>query len=483
MDTSILIVEDEGLIALDLRKKLEQAGYSVPMIADNADEALQGVELHRPSLVLMDIRLHGPQDGIETADQIRRRFHVPVMFVTAHADRDTLERARITEPFGYIVKPFHGVDFRAQIEIALWKHKMEQKLRVSEAWLATTFRNVADALIATDSEGNVAVLNAPAAELTGWDLTEAKGKPLLEVFQVFDETTGLPVINPLEAIYDGRELGSDPCTFKLMKRGGSGFVIVEAELSANRDEGVLLGVITVFRDVTERRKADKRIRHLDKTNLMGLIATGLGKELAESQKRMRRSLKQLIALSQGNVLRLLGDVYQLSTFQQSVAEELITLGRTDAGQPVRVDLNQVLTQEEPKFRKALGAGQAVILNLEPGIPPIKADPQDLRDNLFRLVLGARDAMPEGGIVKISTTTNAQVVQVAVRDTGKGIRADAKEHVFDPYYRSRHGKANPGFSLALVHQFVALSDGSIEVESAPGDGLAYLLTFPAATIAD
>src|SRR5580698_5665748 len=167
MDTSILIVEDEGLIALDLRKKLEQAGYSVPMIADNADEALQGVELHRPSLVLMDIRLHGPQDGIETADQIRRRFRVPVMFVTAHADRDTLERARITEPFGYIVKPFHGVDFRPQIEMALWKHQMEQKLRVSEAWLATTFRNVADALIATDNEGNVVVLNAPAAELTG----------------------------------------------------------------------------------------------------------------------------------------------------------------------------------------------------------------------------------------------------------------------------------------------------------------------------
>src|SRR6202042_1280808 len=102
----------------------------------------------------------------------------PVMYVTAHADRETLDRAKITEPFGYIVKPFHSVDFRAQIEIALWKHHMEQRLRASEAWLSTTFRNVADALIATDSGGNITLMNAPAAELTGWDASEAKDQPL-----------------------------------------------------------------------------------------------------------------------------------------------------------------------------------------------------------------------------------------------------------------------------------------------------------------
>jgi CheY-like chemotaxis protein len=156
MNTSILIVEDEALIALDLKERLELVGYSVPLIADTVEDAILGVERHQPSLILMDIRLRGAKDGIEAADEIRRRFHLPVMFVTSHADRETLERAKIAEPFGYIVKPFHGVNFRAQIEIALWKHQMEQKLRISEAWLSTTFRNVADALIATDHEGNVA---------------------------------------------------------------------------------------------------------------------------------------------------------------------------------------------------------------------------------------------------------------------------------------------------------------------------------------
>jgi two-component system, cell cycle sensor histidine kinase and response regulator CckA len=488
MDTSILIVEDEGLIALDLKRKLEQVGYIVPMIADNANDALLGVESLRPDLVLMDIRLQGPQDGVEAADQIRRQFHVPVMFVTAHADKETLDRARITEPFGYIVKPFHGVDFRPQIEIALWKHKMEQKLRVSEAWLSTTFRNVADALIATDSEGNIAFMNTPAAQLTGWDCAESKGKPLLDVFQVFDEITNLPVVHPLDDIYDGRELATGPRTLKLTQRGGEEPILVEAELSANRDEGSLLGVIVVFRDVTLRRNAEKQHRQLQKMNSLALMAIGLGRELAESQRRMDNSLKQLIAQSAGSSLRLLGDVFYLSAYQQSVVQQLIALGKTDPGKVAVIDLNVVLREMEVKFRKALGTLRSLNMKLPPGIPPIKADLVDLRENLFRLVIDARDAMPDGGVVEISTTTNTSAdnknnVLVSIRDTGKGIRANAEDRVFDPYYQSRPGKGNPGFSLALVYQFVALSGGSIRVESAPGEGTAYLLSFPVAEVPD
>jgi PAS domain S-box-containing protein len=488
MNTSIVIVEDEGLIALDLKKKLEQVGYTIPLIADNAADALAGVETILPSLVLMDIRLRGAQDGIDTADQIRRQFHIPVMFVTAHADHDTLARAKITEPFGYIVKPFHSVDFRAQIEMALWRHQMEQKLRISEAWLSTTFRNVADALIATDSEGNIAFMNKPAAALTGWDEAESKGKPLLEVFQVFDHATSLPAVHPLNTIWDGMELDTGPRTFKLTKRGGSESLLVEAELSANRDEGSLLGVIVVFRDITARLKAEKQQHQLQKMNSLGLMAIGLGTELAESHRRMDNSLKQLIAQSQGSTLRLLGDVFQLSAYQQSVVEHLITLGNTRTGKPAMVDLNAIVTELERKLGKALGIGRSLQLKLQPGIPIIRADPRGLRESLFRLLAGARDAMPDGGEVEISTTSIESAdgrveAQIAIRDTGKSIRANAAERVFDPYYQSRPGKGNPGLSLALVYQFVALSGGVIEVESTPGRGMAYLLNFPAADLPD
>jgi CheY-like chemotaxis protein len=127
MNISILIVEDEGLIALDLKKKLEKLGCAVPAIVDNGADALGSVERLRPSLVMMDIGLNGPQDGIATADQIRRRFHIPIVFVTASADRQTLERAWITEPCDYIVKPFQDIDLRARIAMALRKHRQDPK--------------------------------------------------------------------------------------------------------------------------------------------------------------------------------------------------------------------------------------------------------------------------------------------------------------------------------------------------------------------
>jgi two-component system, cell cycle sensor histidine kinase and response regulator CckA len=483
LNTQILIVEDEGLIALALKKKLEQAGYLVPTIVANGADALLSNDRFQPSLVLMDIRLQGPQDGVETAEHIRRRFRIPVMFVTALGDRETLDRAKITQPFGYIVKPFHGVNFRAQIEMALWKHKMEQELRASEAWLSITIQNVADALIATDSEGNIAFMNESAAELTGWDCDESKGQPLLDVFQVFEEVTELPVVHPLYSFYDDPELGTKTSTFKLVKRGCSDWVVVEAEISANRDEHSLLGIIVVFRDVTERRKLEGQNRQLQKMNSLSLMACGVGRELTESLRRVDDLLKRLIAQSDSSSFRLLGEVYLVSAAQQSIVQQLMALGTMRAEEPARVDLHAVLTELEPEFRKTLGKCRSLSLTLQVGILPIEVDPIGLRENLLRLILDARYAMVDGGAVEISTMTIKSdvgpIAHLTIRDTGKCILASAKERVFDPYYKSRLGNKNPGFSLALVYQFVVLNGGSIEVEGAPGKTVAYHVNFPTA----
>src|ERR1700721_278985 len=150
--------------------------------------------------------------------------------------------------------------------MAIWKHQMEQKLRVSEAWLSAICRNVADALISSDRNGRIAFMNEPASKLPGWDWREARGKPLLEVFQVFEEATGLPVVHPLEAIYDGREIVPNARTFKLRNRNGDDSAVVEARLSSNYDEKSLLGIIVVFREVTERRKTEGQYRQLKKMN-------------------------------------------------------------------------------------------------------------------------------------------------------------------------------------------------------------------------
>jgi CheY-like chemotaxis protein len=124
----ILVVEDESLVALDIRNTLERLGYAVPATVFSGEDAVKKAEELQPDLVLMDIMLAGDMDGIEAADIIHTRCDIPVIYLTAYADDETLARAKITDPFGYLLKPFEARELHVAIEIALYKHAMEQQL-------------------------------------------------------------------------------------------------------------------------------------------------------------------------------------------------------------------------------------------------------------------------------------------------------------------------------------------------------------------
>ncbi|MCB0322796.1 MAG: response regulator [Bdellovibrionales bacterium] len=124
--TAIVIVEDEAVVALDIQERLEDLGYEVAGVASSGEDALRMVERTRPDLVLMDIILKGELDGIETASQVSQQFRTPVIYVTAHADRATLERAMVTEPYGYVLKPLKELELRTAIELALHKYAKEK---------------------------------------------------------------------------------------------------------------------------------------------------------------------------------------------------------------------------------------------------------------------------------------------------------------------------------------------------------------------
>ncbi len=128
---NILIVEDESIIALDIQNSLLNAGYAVAALATCAEEALNLAAQLMPDLVLMDIRLRGEMDGVDTAEKIRREFNLPVVYLTAHADENTLQRAKISEPFGYILKPFEDRELITTIEIALSRHKAEVAIQLA----------------------------------------------------------------------------------------------------------------------------------------------------------------------------------------------------------------------------------------------------------------------------------------------------------------------------------------------------------------
>jgi PAS domain S-box-containing protein len=131
-DVRVLLVEGEALVAQDVESMLKRMGYGVPAIACSGEEAVRRAAETRPDLVLMDVELRGAMDGVEAAEQIQARFDIPVVYLTAHADDETLRRARITGPFGYLLKPLEARDLRSVIEMALYKHEMERKLEESE---------------------------------------------------------------------------------------------------------------------------------------------------------------------------------------------------------------------------------------------------------------------------------------------------------------------------------------------------------------
>lgn len=252
----LLIVEDEGLVALDLQIRLEEVGYTVTRIVDNMEDAIASVRDERPDLALMDIRIKGKHDGIETADRLRKEFDIPSIFVTALGDTGTVERAKLIEPFGYVIKPVADVDFHPLIEIALWKNAMERKLRQSEAWLAAVLRNVSDGIVATDIEGRIVSINDSAAQSLGWCAEEARQRPVAEVLCAFDEKTGAALDNLLSSVLGGSEIVLVPRTALLKNRQDGSFELVEMRVSANRDGEKLQGAIIVFQNLTERRRAE-----------------------------------------------------------------------------------------------------------------------------------------------------------------------------------------------------------------------------------
>lgn len=126
---NILVVEDENIVAKDIQNSLIRLGYNVVGISSTGENAIELVKDHKPDLVLMDIMLKGQMSGIDAADVIRNEFSIPVIFLTAYADENTLTKAKITEPYGYIIKPFKEIDLHTSIEMALYKHSKTMELK------------------------------------------------------------------------------------------------------------------------------------------------------------------------------------------------------------------------------------------------------------------------------------------------------------------------------------------------------------------
>lgn len=195
----ILVVEDEPIIARDIEDSLSSAGYAVAAVTASGEEALSKIPVTRPDLVLMDIVLKGGMDGLEAAAAIHSRFDIPVVYLTGYADQQTLERAKLTSPFGYLLKPFNDRELHITIAMALYQHERDRQDRLRTQWFGVALQSLGQAVLVSDGGGRVRFLNRVAERLTGWPDADALGRPLADVLRLDGAASSAPTEGPREA--------------------------------------------------------------------------------------------------------------------------------------------------------------------------------------------------------------------------------------------------------------------------------------------
>src|SRR5438105_10115316 len=257
--TRVLVVEDEIVVPEDLQQRLVELGFEVAGAADTAADAIRLATSTRPDVALMDIMLHGRPEGIEAAEHLRSELDIPVIYLTAHSDSATLQRAKLTDPAGYIVKPFDQQQLQVAIELAPHRHEMERKARRAAHWLTATLTSIGDAVIATNDHAEILFLNPAAQELTGWTQSDAVGKPCREVLRLVNRVTRQSVEDPAgRALRHGVVIRLDPDTV-LIAGDGAERPVDDSASPIIDAAGHTLGAVVVLVDASDRVTAQRRV--------------------------------------------------------------------------------------------------------------------------------------------------------------------------------------------------------------------------------
>jgi len=286
----ILVVEDESVVAKELKKRLENLGYSVPASASSGKEAIQKAEKIHPDLILMDVVLKGDMDGIETAELLGQ-YNIPVVYVTAHADEKTLERAKVTGPYGYILKPFNDGELYATLEMALYKHEMEEELRESKKHLQeseqkfrTLFENTVLGIYRTTPTGRILMANPAFVCMLGYSSFEELAHINLEEEEFEPEYPRSLFKKRIER--EGEIIGLESVW---IRRNSTPLYVRENARAVYDNSGNILYYEGTIEDITDRKKAEEALQsERDKLNALfvGLDRTGIGIDIVGTDHKI-----------------------------------------------------------------------------------------------------------------------------------------------------------------------------------------------------
>jgi two-component system cell cycle sensor histidine kinase/response regulator CckA len=495
--TQILIVEDEGIVAKDLQAMLKRLGYHVPTTVGTGELAIQMALQNKPELILMDIQLRGGMDGVQAAAAISLQQDVPIVYLTANSDEATLQRAKATAPFGFLVKPFEERAIQAGIEMALYKHQTDRKIREREQWLSTTLTSIADAVITTDANGSITFLNTAAEKLTGWTRAEAQNRPYSEVFQIVDEGTKAVSLDRVARALNEGASGSFS-NHTLLIRRDEAEVHIEHSVAPIRQgiDVAIAGCVIVFSDVSDRRALEERLQHVQKMDAIGKLAGGIAHDFNNAITAII-GYAELILFRVGESDPLHQDAKQIvraAEHSARLTHQLLAFSRKQVLQPRSLNLHDELQHVEGMVRRLIGERIGLSMEAAPDLWNTMADPGQMHQVVLNLAINARDAMPNGGTLTLRLSNQSisddqaleipegragDFVLLSVTDTGCGMSGETIRRIFEPFFTTKGAGKGTGLGLATCHGIIKQTSGMIAVTSAVGVGTTFHVYLPKA----
>jgi PAS domain S-box-containing protein len=492
----VIIADDERIVAADLRKRVMALGYTVLAVVGSGEDAVREALQHRPDLVLLDIGMEGAYDGIAAAAIIRKEIDIPVIFVTSYSDKETLRRAKEIGPFGYILKPFDERELATTVEMALFRHHMDQKLRRSEALYRTLIENTGEGIAFVDLDEKFTFANPTAETIFG------VGPGALQNRCISDFTTP-EVFAGIRAQTQERKTGArSSYNIDIIRADGERRTLLITATPQFDDRGNLTGAFGIFRDITEKHKAEEALRQYTEELR---VARDAAEEASRAKANFLAHMSHEIRTPMNGVIGMTSLLLEtrLTEEQQEYAETIRT-----SGESLLALLNEILDfskiesgkiefEHQPfsplacieealeLFSRRAGEKSVELMcHVDPGVPEsVVGDVTRVRQILANLIGNAVKFTERGEVLvtAVANSVDAGFVEllIAVKDTGIGIDPQALERLFTPFTQAdlsitrRFG--GTGLGLAICKRLVELMDGHIWVESSPGKGSAFYFT--------
>ncbi len=489
----ILIVEDEAILAEDLRESLERQSYRVIDVVDNAAAALAVVQAQQPDLTMMDIHLAGEDDGISVAAQIREQFDIPIIFLTAHSDHATLDRAKQTSPYGYLVKPFEEQELRAAIETAIYRHQSDAQLRNMERWLRTTLHSIGDGVLTVDLDRRVTFINPIAESITGWSRQDAIGSSYTRIFALRDPQEQL-VADPIARVLDAGDTLHFDTDHQIDTRNGERRRIDDSIAPIRDATGTITGAIIIFRDATERwqleqvrLREERRMQEAQRLESLGVLAAGIAHDF-NNLLAIIMGHSELVADSsnlQADQVDSIHEVRNAARRASHLCDQMLSYADAKSIELKPLHVHTIIDQTSKLLPSRLPFGIQVRLHHQTSETCIHGHPGRLQQLFSNIVHNAVEAMEEQpGHLTITTSycprlpaglripppddaDPAHWLQVSFQDEGPGMEPATIERMFNPFFSTKF--TGRGLGLSIAFNVIRQHHGALGVCSSPGQG--------------